>query len=155
MHPEPVLHTRAMAKDEQLPTMLVFDRDENRLHATWSKSMKSLMVTVGPPDPPGRADQSFWRERAAKAASGETTATFVATQSDRFVGVIDGFLSEDGHTVEVGGMWVLFSVERASGGDSSRPFPLGHAGEVRSELGYGSDGRTGQRVYFTNVKDSR
>ena len=54
MHPEPVLHTQAMAKDEQLPTMLVFDRDENRLHATWSKSMKSLMVTVGPPDPSGR-----------------------------------------------------------------------------------------------------
>ncbi len=47
-----------MAKDDQLPTMLVFDRDKNRLHAAWSKSMKSLMLTVGPPDPSGRE----WRQ---------------------------------------------------------------------------------------------
>ena len=58
MSPEPVRHTRAMAKDEQLPTMLTFDRDGNRLDATWSKSMKSLILTVGPPDPSGRE----WRQ---------------------------------------------------------------------------------------------
>ena len=58
MTPEPLLHTRAMATDEQHPTILVFDRDENRLHATWSKSMKSLIVTVGPSNPAGRE----WRQ---------------------------------------------------------------------------------------------
>jgi hypothetical protein len=47
-----------MAKDEQLPNMLTFDRDGNRFDATWSKSMKSLIVTVGPPDPSGRE----WRQ---------------------------------------------------------------------------------------------
>ena len=36
-----------MAKDEQLPTMLVFDRDGNRFDVGWSKPMKSLLVTVG------------------------------------------------------------------------------------------------------------
>jgi hypothetical protein len=58
MTPEPLLHTRAMATDEQLPTMSVFDRDENRLDATWSRSMKSLIITVGPPDSSGRE----WRQ---------------------------------------------------------------------------------------------
>jgi hypothetical protein len=47
-----------MAKDEQLPNMLTLDRDGNRFDATWSKSMKSLIVTVGPPDPSGRE----WRQ---------------------------------------------------------------------------------------------
>jgi hypothetical protein len=47
-----------MAKDEQLPDMLTLDRDGNRFDATWSKSMKSLIVTVGPPDPSGRE----WRQ---------------------------------------------------------------------------------------------
>jgi hypothetical protein len=47
-----------MANDKELPTMLVFERDGNRLDATWSRSMKSLTVTVGPPDPSGRK----WRQ---------------------------------------------------------------------------------------------
>jgi hypothetical protein len=47
-----------MTKNEELPTMLVYDRDGNRLDATWSRSMKSLIVTVGPPDPSGRE----WRQ---------------------------------------------------------------------------------------------
>ena len=47
-----------MAKDEQLPNMLTFDLEGNRLDATWSKSMKSLILTVGPPDPSGRE----WRQ---------------------------------------------------------------------------------------------
>jgi hypothetical protein len=58
MHPEPALHTRVMANDEQPPTMLVFDREGNRLDAGWSRSMKSLILTVGPPDPSGRE----WRQ---------------------------------------------------------------------------------------------
>jgi hypothetical protein len=58
MHSELTLHTRAMANDEQLPTMLVFDREGNRLDAGWSRSMKSLILTVGPPDPSGRE----WRQ---------------------------------------------------------------------------------------------
>jgi GNAT superfamily N-acetyltransferase len=62
------------------------------------------------------ADQSFWRERALKAASGETMATFVATGSERFVGVVDGFLSDDGRMVEVGGMWVDPVVRRTGVG---------------------------------------
>jgi hypothetical protein len=58
MHSELTLHTRAMANDEQLPTMLVFDREGNRLDAGGSRSMKSLILTVGPPDPSGRE----WRQ---------------------------------------------------------------------------------------------
>ncbi len=49
---------------------------------------------------------SFWHDRAKKAASAKTMATFVAVEEDGFVGIIDGFLAEDGHTVEIGGMWV-------------------------------------------------
>jgi len=33
-------------------------------------------------------------------------ATFVAVNGSTFIGVVDGFLSEDGNTVEIGGMWV-------------------------------------------------
>lgn len=47
-----------MANNKELPTMLMFDGDGNRLDLTWSKSMKSLVVTVGPPDPSGRE----WRQ---------------------------------------------------------------------------------------------
>jgi hypothetical protein len=43
-----------MANDEPAENFLAFDREENRFHATWSKSMKSLIVTVGPPDASGR-----------------------------------------------------------------------------------------------------
>jgi hypothetical protein len=46
-----------MANDERPPSFVVFDRDENRLDATWSKSMKSLVITVGPPDPSARSWQ--------------------------------------------------------------------------------------------------
>jgi hypothetical protein len=58
MHSELTLHTRAMANEGQLPTMPVFDREGNRLDAGWSRSMKSLILTVGPPDPSGRE----WRQ---------------------------------------------------------------------------------------------
>jgi len=52
------------------------------------------------------APPSFWRKRAERAASAKTMATFVAVEEDGFVGIVDGFLAEDGHTVEIGGMWV-------------------------------------------------
>jgi GNAT superfamily N-acetyltransferase len=64
------------------------------------------------------ADQHFWRERTRKAAAGDTMATFVATQLDAFVGVVDGFLSDDGRAVEVGGMWVDPVVRRTGIGRS-------------------------------------
>jgi hypothetical protein len=47
-----------MATDEQHPTISLSDPDENRLDAIWSKSMKSLIVRVGPPDPSRRE----WRQ---------------------------------------------------------------------------------------------
>jgi hypothetical protein len=47
-----------MPKNEEPPTMLVYDRDGNRVDLGWSKSMKSLIVTVGPPDASGRE----WRQ---------------------------------------------------------------------------------------------
>ena len=40
-----------MADDELQPILL--HAEGNRLHATWSGSVKSLIVTVGPPDPSG------------------------------------------------------------------------------------------------------
>jgi hypothetical protein len=46
-----------MANKERLPSFVVLDQEENRLDATWSKSMKSLIVTVGPPDPSARSWQ--------------------------------------------------------------------------------------------------
>lgn len=54
--PRGILHV--MPNKGPLPTMHILDRDGNRLDATWSKSMKSLIVTVGPPDPSGRE----WRQ---------------------------------------------------------------------------------------------
>jgi GNAT superfamily N-acetyltransferase len=51
--------------------------------------------------PPG-----FWRDRAERAASTTTMATFVAVDRDAFVGIVDGFLPEQAEAVEIGGMWV-------------------------------------------------
>lgn len=50
--------------------------------------------------------ESFWRDRAERAASSTTFATFVAVERGRFIGITDGFLSDDALIVEVGGMWV-------------------------------------------------
>ncbi len=57
---------------------------------------------------------SFWSNRAARGAAGIEMATFVAVGGDAlpFVGVVDGFLSADGQTVEIGGMWVAPQVQR-------------------------------------------
>ena len=74
MIPEPLLHTRVTTKDEELPAMLVFDRDENRLDATWSKSMKPLIVTVGPPDPSGRE----WRQVSLDPEQAAQLRDFIA-----------------------------------------------------------------------------
>ena|SRR5438132_3654764 len=57
--PPPALAPQTL-RDDQLTTMLVFDRDEKRLDATWCKSMKSLIVTVGPPDPSGRESRQVF-----------------------------------------------------------------------------------------------
>ena len=64
------------------------------------------------------AEASFWRQRAEKGALGETMATFIARESNGFVGVVDGFLSDDGRTVEIGGMWVSPSLRRSGIGRS-------------------------------------
>jgi GNAT superfamily N-acetyltransferase len=58
------------------------------------------------------APLDFWRDRAARGAAGVTMVTFIAVGESGFTGVVDGFLSEDGGTVEVGGMWVSPSVRR-------------------------------------------
>lgn len=52
------------------------------------------------------APPAFWRDRAERAASATTMATFVAVEKSSFVGIVDGFLAEDGGAVEIGGMWV-------------------------------------------------
>ncbi len=52
------------------------------------------------------APPAFWRDRAEQAASATTMATFVAVEEDAFVGIVDGFLTGGGGTVEIGGMWV-------------------------------------------------
>lgn len=64
------------------------------------------------------AEASFWRQRAEKGALGETMATFIVRESNGFVGVVDGFLSDDGRTVEIGGMWVSPSLRRSGIGRS-------------------------------------
>lgn len=52
------------------------------------------------------APTAFWRDRAEQAASATTMATFVAVDRGAFVGIVDGFLTEQPGTVEIGGMWV-------------------------------------------------
>jgi len=52
------------------------------------------------------APDSFWRDRAERASNGTRMATFVAIKRSTFIGVVDGFLAEDGDTAEIGGMWV-------------------------------------------------
>jgi hypothetical protein len=44
--------------DDHGRELLLRDADQTRFHAGWSKSKKSLIVTVGPPDPSGRR----WRQ---------------------------------------------------------------------------------------------
>jgi hypothetical protein len=46
-----------MADDER-PLILLHDAEGNRFDATWSKSRRSLIVTVGPPDRTARK----WRQ---------------------------------------------------------------------------------------------
>ena len=58
----------------------------------------------------------FWRNRAAKGAAADEMATFVAVRQEGFVGVADGFLSDDAQVVEIGGMWVSPSLRRAGTG---------------------------------------
>lgn len=52
------------------------------------------------------AAAAFWRDRAERAALATTMATFVAVDRGAFVGIVDGFLTEEPGTVEIGGMWV-------------------------------------------------
>ncbi|MGH3030104.1 MAG: GNAT family N-acetyltransferase [Gaiellaceae bacterium] len=52
------------------------------------------------------APPAFWRDRAERAASATTMATFVAVDRGAFVGIVDGFLIEQPGTVEIGGMWI-------------------------------------------------
>ena len=51
------VYSAAMTDDES-QSIYIHDADRNRFHATWSRSMKSLIVTVGPSDPSGRK----WRQ---------------------------------------------------------------------------------------------
>lgn len=88
------------------------------------------------------APVEFWRERAAQRAEAIESATFVADDDGTFVGVADGFLSEDGKTVEIGGMWVSPEKRRSGIGDdpASRGLWLGagtwsRAGRVMGACG--------------------
>jgi GNAT superfamily N-acetyltransferase len=47
-----------------------------------------------------------------------TMATFVAVGRSGLAGIVDGFLSEDGGTVDIGGMWVSPSLRRLGIGGS-------------------------------------
>lgn len=75
------------------------------------------------------APHSFWRDRAQRAASATTMATFVAVEQDRFVGIIDGYLTDDRQTVEIGGMWVSPRRRRAGLGRDLLSGILGRARE--------------------------
>ena len=55
----------------------------------------------------------FWRRRAEQGAKAIKSATFVAVDDGGFAGVGEGFLSEDGGTVEIGGMWVRPALRRS------------------------------------------
>ncbi|HMJ01160.1 MAG TPA: hypothetical protein VK488_15110 [Gaiellaceae bacterium] len=59
--------------DKETPTLLLFDRDGDRLHATWSKSMRSLMLTVGLPDPSG----GNWRQVSLDADQAAQLRDFI------------------------------------------------------------------------------
>jgi len=75
------------------------------------------------------APPAFWRERAARASSAKTMATFVAVEETGFVGIVDGFLAEDGRTVEIGGMWVQTERRRTGIGGELLSVILGWARE--------------------------
>jgi hypothetical protein len=59
--------------DEDTSGLLLFDRDGDRLHAVWSKSMRSLIFTVGPPDPSG----SSWRQVSLDADQAAQLRDFI------------------------------------------------------------------------------
>lgn len=59
------------------------------------------------------APLGFWRDRAERGAAGTTMVTFVAAGESGFAAVADGFLSEDGGTVQIGGMWVSPALRRS------------------------------------------
>ena len=62
------------------------------------------------------APERFGRARATGGAAGTRRATFVAVKQGEFVGLVDGFLSDTGDVVEVGGMWVAPAERRAGVG---------------------------------------
>jgi GNAT superfamily N-acetyltransferase len=75
------------------------------------------------------APPAFWRDRAERGALASAMATFVAVDSGAFVGIVDGFMTEQSETVEIGGMWV--SLDR-------RRFGLG-SGLLDAILGWARD----------------
>ena len=96
------------------------------------------------------AAPSFWRDRAEQAASGTTMATFVAVERSAFVGIIDGFLTEDRRTVEIGGMWVSPHRRRAGIGRDLLSGILGWArerGAIRAGLWVRASNRAARRLY--------
>ena len=64
------------------------------------------------------ASADYWHSRAEGASKAIELATFVAVGAGAFVGVVDGFLSEGGETVEIGGMWVAPALRRSGIGQS-------------------------------------
>ncbi len=75
------------------------------------------------------APPAFWRGRAERASSAKTMATFVAVEENGFVGIVDGFLAQDGRTVEIGGMWVHPEKRRTGIGGELLSVILGWARE--------------------------
>lgn len=73
------------------------------------------------------APPAFWTERAERASSAKTMAT--SWPSRRTGSSEDGFLAEDGRTVEIGGMWVHPERRRTGIGGELLSLILGWARE--------------------------
>jgi ribosomal-protein-alanine N-acetyltransferase len=96
------------------------------------------------------AKASFWRERAERGALGKTMATFVATEGNGFFGIVDGFLSDDGLTMEIGGMWVSPSLRRSGVGQTLLTAVCAWAlarGAKRAGLWVRSENEQARRLY--------
>ena len=58
----------------------------------------------------------FWRGRAKRGSAAINTATFVVVDGETFAGIVDGFLSDAGTVVEIGGIWVRRDLRRSGVG---------------------------------------
>lgn len=101
------------------PTVRRVERDEgSTLKETRLAALEDSPFAFGSTyDAEARMTDPEWTERATRGASGIDRVTFFAVVDDRIVGLVGGFLAEDGRSVvELVSMWTSPVTRRSGAG---------------------------------------